>query len=345
MIFAQKGLFRQFQQAWRCTSCPIIFTDEVSFVSALSGPQSVVDFNSSSTGPISGNEFTAQGFIFDSPLASPLGQLEIAPPSFFASSNYLNIDRRPFAPGDDGNEDDLEITIVGNWQAVGFRIIDGDNLSGESVTVFDQSGGVIHMTTSGPTSFFGIITDVPIGRVFVDEAAFDSDDVGYDNFRLGNAVNDADGDAAGCPLACVPPPSYMVSWWSGDSNANDIQDGNDGMLQGDTTFAAGKVDQAFSFDGSGDFVSVPDSTDWDFGSNDFSIDLWVKFDQIKDSMFIHQQSGSAVGGWEFDFQQSNGILVFARDPFNAAIIRPWSPQQSTWYHLAVTRTGFEYRIR
>jgi len=25
---------------------------------------------------------------------------------------------------------------------------------------------------------------------------------------------------------CIPPPYGMVSWWPGDGNANDIQDGN-----------------------------------------------------------------------------------------------------------------------
>ena len=30
------------------------------------------------------------------------------------------------------------------------------------------------------------------------------------------------------------------------------------------------------FDGSGDYLSVPDSNDWDFGSGDFTIDFWIK---------------------------------------------------------------------
>ncbi|MCK4641732.1 MAG: hypothetical protein KAU06_10370, partial [Candidatus Marinimicrobia bacterium] len=33
---------------------------------------------------------------------------------------------------------------------------------------------------------------------------------------------------------------------------------------------------ALSFDGSDDYVSVPDHSQWDFSSNDFTIELWAK---------------------------------------------------------------------
>lgn len=32
-----------------------------------------------------------------------------------------------------------------------------------------------------------------------------------------------------------------------------------------------------SFDGTGDYLSILDSADWDFGSGDFTIDTWVYF--------------------------------------------------------------------
>jgi len=38
-------------------------------------------------------------------------------------------------------------------------------------------------------------------------------------------------------------------WWPGNGHAGDIKDGNDGTLQKGATFAAGKVEKAFSFDG------------------------------------------------------------------------------------------------
>src|ERR1043166_7269657 len=55
---------------------------------------------------------------------------------------------------------------------------------------------------------------------------------------------------------CVTPPSGMIDWWPGDGNAHDIQGDNDGTLEGDATFGAGEVNDAFSLDGQGDYVDV-----------------------------------------------------------------------------------------
>ena len=79
--------------------------------------------------------------------------------------------------------------------------------------------------------------------------------------------------------ACVPPPSGMVSWWPGDGNANDIQDGNNGTLVNGATFAAGKVGQAFSFDGIDDQVSVG-VPNFETPNTGFSIDAWIAPDTI-----------------------------------------------------------------
>src|SRR4051794_26774148 len=58
---------------------------------------------------------------------------------------------------------------------------------------------------------------------------------------------------------CVAPPANMVSWWPGDGNTNDIQGTNTGTLQGNATFASGKVSQAFSLN-----PSVSNGTGTDF---------------------------------------------------------------------------------
>jgi len=67
----------------------------------------------------------------------------------------------------------------------------------------------------------------------------------------------------------------MVSWWPGDGNANDISgNNNNGSLQGGATFAPGKVDQAFSFNGLDAFVLVPDSVSLN-PTEQITIDAWV----------------------------------------------------------------------
>src|SRR3989339_878580 len=38
------------------------------------------------------------------------------------------------------------------------------------------------------------------------------------------------------------------------------------------------------FDGTGDYLSLADSDDWNFGSGDFTIDMWVKFNTLGSSV-------------------------------------------------------------
>ncbi len=76
---------------------------------------------------------------------------------------------------------------------------------------------------------------------------------------------------------CVQPPSGLVSWWPGDGNADDIQNGNDATLQNDVTFPAGMVGQGFSFDRLGAVVEAPENGSLDF-NGPFTIDLWVNPD-------------------------------------------------------------------
>src|SRR3989344_4500265 len=79
--------------------------------------------------------------------------------------------------------------------------------------------------------------------------------------------------------SCVSPPSGLISWWPGDGNAEDIFDGYDGALVGDTTFASGKVDQAFSLDGNSDYIDIGAGEigpNLDFNSDHISVEAWVK---------------------------------------------------------------------
>src|SRR5437667_3121650 len=96
----------------------------------------------------------------------------------------------------------------------------------------------------------------------------DNTSVTFDNFSL---------TAAGVPSACTPPPPQMVSWWPGDGNANDIQDGNNGKLENGATFVPGIVAQAFSDrKESREGKEGPDAPNIKFDTNSpMSVDFWI----------------------------------------------------------------------
>ena len=118
--------------------------------------------------------------------------------------------------------------------------------------------------------------------------------------------------------------------------------------QGDAivTTADSKYGNAsLSLDGTGDYVSAPDSTDWDLGTSDFCIEGWVKFSSVgtSNTLCARVSSGSSYfyftfeGGTNLRFRDFNGTN-------NLDIQRTVSVTTGVWYHVAVTRSGTEFRI-
>ena len=146
----------------------------------------------------------------------------------------------------------------------------------------------------------------------------------------------------------IAPPSGLVSWWPGDGNPNDIVDGNDGTLQNGATFAAGKVDQAFSLDGVDDKLTVADAANLDL-AGDFSIDMWAKpkaftpgpgFDFLitKNDGFLSETANfqvtmSPTGVMRFIIGGGAGTGLFQ------FIDAPSAIPLNQWSHIAVVRSS------
>ena len=74
---------------------------------------------------------------------------------------------------------------------------------------------------------------------------------------------------------CIAPREGLVSWWSGNGDANDLEGRNNGSLvNGAAFFNSGKVDQAFLLDGIDDHVRVEDSASLDI-TDQLSIEGWI----------------------------------------------------------------------
>ncbi|HEV2695511.1 MAG TPA: LamG-like jellyroll fold domain-containing protein [Verrucomicrobiae bacterium] len=80
------------------------------------------------------------------------------------------------------------------------------------------------------------------------------------------------------PLSqCTPPPSGIVAWWPGESNAWDVIGGHDGTLVNGAGFAAGYVGTAFSFATTNAGIKVPASTSLDVGTGGgLTVEGWIK---------------------------------------------------------------------
>jgi len=81
--------------------------------------------------------------------------------------------------------------------------------------------------------------------------------------------------------ACTPPPTWIVGWWPGEGNANDIVGANNGTLEGGLGFALGEVGQAFFFNAPGEDVNIPASLSLNVGAgNGFTLEAWVSCSNV-----------------------------------------------------------------
>jgi hypothetical protein len=153
----------------------------------------------------------------------------------------------------------------------------------------------------------------------------------------------------GFPCACVAPPSGMVSWWPGDGNANDIQDGNDGTLQNGAMFGTGVVAEAFSLDGSNDFVQVTDNPN--LRPTQFTVDAWIKTTTIPDPIkpaFILARSGTiGFTGYELSVNYTSGVarvhVNLDQITFGTALGNT-NVADGNWHHVAGTYDGTTIKI-
>jgi hypothetical protein len=75
--------------------------------------------------------------------------------------------------------------------------------------------------------------------------------------------------------AAIAPPSGLVSWWTGDNTAADLTGRNNATLSNGTTYAAGMVGQALSYDGVDDRASLGDPDSLKFTAS-MSIEGWIQ---------------------------------------------------------------------
>ena len=114
--------------------------------------------------------------------------------------------------------------------------------------------------------------------------------------------------------ASIEPPAGMVSWWTGDGHANDIVDGNDGTLEGGTTFTGGMVGQAFNFDSDDDRVTIAHNQNLNVPPTGFTVDLWMRGapSQPHSNFLVVDKSHGFVDstGWVVQGTSATGKIVF-----------------------------------
>ena len=105
---------------------------------------------------------------------------------------------------------------------------------------------------------------------------------------------------------------------------------------------------ALYFDGSNDYLTVPDHADWNFGSGDFTIDCWVYLNSLGSTgRVICGQSVDSDNRWYLAWIDNSNIWRLYVRSGGSEILRVEasdSPSINTWYHIAVVRDGNTFKI-
>ncbi|MGQ0587254.1 MAG: LamG domain-containing protein, partial [Gammaproteobacteria bacterium] len=143
-----------------------------------------------------------------------------------------------------------------------------------------------------------------------------------------------DGGGAG-PGSCTTPPAGLIGWYPGDGNAFDIQGGRHGTPNGGVSFATGRVDQAFSFDGATGVVQVPSGPSLPTPSG-ITLDAWVNFSSAGGNQMIVTRDLSGLGEAYVLLRNGNTLEADAHDSAGngTPVTFAFVPTPGTWYHVA-----------
>ncbi|HEX5702865.1 MAG TPA: protein kinase [Pyrinomonadaceae bacterium] len=167
----------------------------------------------------------------------------------------------------------------------------------------------------------------------------------------GEPVAALDAYTAVCPGSeCASTPPGLVGWWPGDGDTSDLAGFNSGSLFGSVKFEQGKVDQAFSLDGSS-FVTVGNPAAVSLVNTQMTMDGWIK------------PRVNAIGIYfgKTEYGKNPYLLLFSRGvsarfksagqevPVHAFSDFPsntkfYVPPIDQWTHIALTYDGEQIRI-
>lgn len=148
--------------------------------------------------------------------------------------------------------------------------------------------------------------------------------------------------------SCTPAPPGLVSWWTGDTNENDIIGGNNPLAVQAVTLVPGEVGNGFTF-GKDGYIQIPDATNlanrnftwaaWAMptgpGPNDDQVGSVIvekNIDDVDDTLALTWRATD--GRFLFFFGNSSAETITSTDSFQAG----------SFYFVAATYDGNTFQL-
>jgi hypothetical protein len=112
-------------------------------------------------------------------------------------------------------------------------------------------------------------------------------------------------------------------------------------------YSAGTNGGSGYFDGSGDYLTVPDNAAWAFGSGDFTVEAFFYREKDGTQFIVSQQDNSSATGsaWIMSLNSSSqlrGILYYGNAAYD--INSSTALAKNQWVHVAIVRTSSTFSV-
>lgn len=130
-----------------------------------------------------------------------------------------------------------------------------------------------------------------------------------------------------------------------DNNVTDSASGGKTVTNSNVTFSntSGQYKWGYGgvFNGTSAKLSLADSDDWNFGSGDWTIDFWVRFNDVSAAQYFYSQYADNNNCFHLRWAINNRFYI---EIYNAATetlvgYANWTPVTNTWYHIEVVKSN------
>ncbi|PIZ44141.1 hypothetical protein COY32_07020, partial [candidate division WWE3 bacterium CG_4_10_14_0_2_um_filter_41_14] len=148
----------------------------------------------------------------------------------------------------------------------------------------------------------------------------------------------------------------LVGWWAMDEASGSYAydrsgNGNTGTDTGGSSIVTGKLGRARSFDLGTNYIVLPSSTDFDFGTGAFSISGWVKADSLTNMITLFKKKTGNWGnanttGYMLSVLPDGRVdLRVTDDPLVQDLLTSTGLiKVGNWYHITAVRDGASSKI-
>ncbi|MCF8269454.1 MAG: LamG domain-containing protein, partial [Crocinitomicaceae bacterium] len=149
------------------------------------------------------------------------------------------------------------------------------------------------------------------------------------------------------------PSNGLVGWWPFTGNANDFSGfGNNGTVNGATltTDRFGNTNQAYSFDGSSNYIDVNDAVQLRLSNTDYSISFWVNANAYSlggGTAFVYKRSNGSQNGWGLGADQGtqNKLMMITSESMDPRAYSTSTLALNGWRFVSVTYSMLNQQIK